>query len=78
MAGAPLLFWAVIHLISQHGGLGLLLLIFSVFYFMVLEDGTDESLSKLKCFEPAGHGKLFHIVPCIAVKPQETSLHQEV
>lgn len=25
------------------------------FYIIVLKDGTDESLAKLKCFEPAGH-----------------------
>lgn len=41
-----------------------------------MEYGTDESLAKLTCFEPAGHGKLLHVVPCIAVKPQVTSLHQ--
>lgn len=47
-----------------------LLLLFSGFFLIyVLEDGTDKSLAKLKCFEPSRHGRIFQIVPGIAVKP---------
>lgn len=72
-AVAPLLFLVGVHLIPQHVGLLLLLLLgLGFFHFIDLEDGTDESLAKLKCFEPSGHGRIFQIVPCIAVKPQVT------
>lgn len=49
---------------------------FGVFLVYFLEDGTDESLANLKCFESSGHGRLFQIVLCIAVKPQVTTSHQ--
>jgi len=75
-APAPLLFLVGVHLIPQHVGFVSVAVGLGFFYFIVLEDGTDESLAKLKCFEPSGCGRLFQIVPCIAVKPQVTPSYQ--